>query len=57
MEGLWLINSTTLGILNDDDMGLLNNAKGMEPKYLDAARTRIDINTLYIMDKLNLKGQ
>ncbi|MCT9980572.1 esterase-like activity of phytase family protein [Acinetobacter sp. I-MWF] len=57
MEGLWLINSTTLGILNDDDMGLWNNAKGMEPKYLDAARTRIDINTLYIMDKLNLKGQ
>ena len=57
MEGLWLINSTTLGILNDDDMGLWNNSKGMEPKYLDAARTRLDINTLYIMDKLNLNGQ
>ncbi|WP_353168033.1 esterase-like activity of phytase family protein [Acinetobacter sp.] len=57
MEGLWLINNTTLGVLNDDDMGLWNNAKGMEPKYLDAARTRVDVNTLYIMDKLNLKGQ
>jgi hypothetical protein len=27
MEGLWLINNTTLGILNDDDMGLWSNAK------------------------------
>ena len=57
MEGLWLINDTTLGVLNDDDMGLWFNSKGMEPKYLDNARTRVDINTLYIMDKLNLKGQ
>lgn len=55
MEGLWLINNTTLGILNDDDMGLWSNSKGMEPKYLDAARSRIDTNTLYIVDHLNLK--
>ncbi len=57
MEGLWLINDTTLGVLNDDDVGLWFNTKGMEPKYLDAALTRIDSGTLYIMDKLNLKGQ
>lgn len=57
IEGIWLINNTTLGVLNDDDLGLWSNAKGMEQKYLDTARTRVDINTLYIMDKLNLKGQ
>ena len=52
-----MVNNTTLGVLNDDDLGLWSNAKGMEQKYLDTARTRVDINTLYIMDKLNLKGQ
>ena len=57
MEGLWLINSTTLGVLNDDDMGLWFNTKGMEPKYLDSARTRVDQNTLYIMDHLKLKAE
>ena len=25
MEGLWLINRQTLGIVNDDDMGALDN--------------------------------
>jgi hypothetical protein len=30
IEGIWLINNTTLGVLNDDDLGLWSNAKGME---------------------------
>ena len=55
MEGLWLINSTTLGVLNDDDMGVWFNEKGMEAKYLDTARTRVDRNTLYIIDQLKLQ--
>ena len=57
MEGLWLINNTTLGVLNDDDFGLWRNAKGMEAKFLDLKRTRTDKNTLYIMDNLALKAQ
>lgn len=56
MEGLWLINRHTLGVLNDDDMGVWFNEKGMEPKYLDTARTRIDRNTLYILDQLKLQA-
>jgi len=54
MEGLWLIDQHHLGVVNDDDMGLWKNSKGLEAKYLDQARTRIDASTLYVIDKLNL---
>ena len=53
MEGLWLINRQTLGIVNDDDMGLWTT-NGLEQKYLDNVRMRVDTPTLYIADKLNL---
>jgi hypothetical protein len=54
MEGLWLIDQHHLGVVNDDDMGVWKNSKGLEAKYLDQARTRIDASTLYVIDKLNL---
>lgn len=54
MEGLWLIDHQHLGVLNDDDMGLWRNDNGLEQKYLDNARMRVDTPTLYVVDKLNL---
>jgi len=53
MVGLWLINRQTLGIVNDDDMGLWAT-NGLEQKYLDNVGMRVDTPTLYIADKLNL---
>ena len=53
MECLWLINRQTLGIVNDDDMGLWTT-NGLEQKYLDNVGMRVDTPTLYIADKLNL---
>jgi len=52
MEGLWLINQQTPGILNDD-MGLWTT-NGLEQKYLDHMRIRVNTATLYIVDQLNL---
>ncbi|WP_445117050.1 esterase-like activity of phytase family protein [Acinetobacter sp. WZC-1] len=57
MEGLWLIDNQHLGLVNDDDFGLWSNKKGMEQKYLDTGRKRMDASTLYIVDQLNLSGK
>lgn len=56
MEGLWLINSSTLGIVNDDDFALWANPKtfALQQKYLDADKKIIDGNTLYVIPKLDL---
>lgn len=56
MEGLWVINSSTLGVINDDDFGLWVNGAtfALQQKYLDSANTIIDGNTLYIIDGLDL---
>lgn len=54
MEGIWLIDQHHLGVLNDDDMGLWKNNNGLEQKYLDNVRMRVDTPTLYVIDKLNL---
>lgn len=54
MEGMWLIDDSHLGLLNDDDFGLWKNDKGLEQKYLDPNRTRIDRSTLYVVDQLKL---
>ncbi|MFO7595613.1 MAG: esterase-like activity of phytase family protein, partial [Desulfocurvibacter africanus] len=47
MEGLWVIDGTTLGVLNDDDFGLWATDGKLHQKYLDD--TTIDGNTLYII--------
>lgn len=54
LEGMWFINSSTIGVLNDDDFATWATSGVLEQKYLDAANTVIDGNTLYILDNLQL---
>ena len=50
LEGIWLINPTTIGVLNDDDFATWSNKGKLQQKYLDKNQTVIDTNTLYIID-------
>ncbi|WP_426369825.1 esterase-like activity of phytase family protein [Pseudocolwellia sp. HL-MZ7] len=54
LEGLWLINDTTIGVLNDDDFATWATNGVLEQKYLDAGQTVIDGNRLYIIEGLDL---
>ncbi len=54
MEGLIVFNNTTLGVLNDDDFATWATDNVLEQKYLDEAQTKIDGNTLYIINNLDL---
>ncbi len=54
MEGLWRIDGQRLGVINDDDFSTWVNNNKLEQKYLDPANSKIDGNTLYIMEKLDL---
>ena len=54
MEGLWVIDENTLGILNDDDFATWATGGVLEQKYLDTAQTKIDRNTLYVVKNLVL---
>ena len=56
MEGLIVFNDTTLGVLNDDDFATWVTGGVLEQKYLDANKTRVDGNTLYVVDGLDLSG-
>ncbi|MBM7334344.1 MAG: esterase-like activity of phytase family protein [Alcanivorax sp.] len=48
MEGLWVIDSKTLGVLNDDDFATWSTSSGeLEQKMLDS--NTIDRNRLYIV--------
>lgn len=53
LEGMWMINNTTIGVINDDDFATWSSSGVLEQKYLDAGQTTIDGNTLYIIDGLN----
>lgn len=55
MEGLWRIDEQRLGVINDDDFATWVNNNKLEQKYLDPANSQIDANTLFIIDKLDLK--
>lgn len=57
MEGLWLINNSTLGVMNDDDFSLWVNPNtfALQQKYLDKELRNIDGNTLYVINNLDLK--
>jgi len=55
MEGLWLINNETLGVLNDDDFATWATGGALQQKMLDA--NNIDHNQLYIIKDLNLRGE
>ncbi|MDO6527401.1 esterase-like activity of phytase family protein [Motilimonas sp. 1_MG-2023] len=50
LEGMWLINPTTLGVLNDDDFATWSSDGKLEQKYLDKDNKVIDASTLYIID-------
>jgi len=55
LEGMWLINPTTIGVINDDDFATWASKGKLEQKYLDKEQTFIDANVLYVIDNLNLK--
>ena len=55
LEGLWMINATTIGVLNDDDFATWASGGVLEQKYLDANQTNIDGNTLYIIENLDIQ--
>ena len=54
LEGMWLINGSTIGVINDDDFATWASGGVLEQKYLDAGQTVIDANTLYIIEDLDL---
>jgi len=41
-------------VLNDDDFATWATDNVLEQKYLDEAQTKIDSNTLYIINNLDL---
>ena len=54
LEGLWLRQDGSLGLLNDDDFAMtdteiVNPKSSVEHKYLDKKKTIIDANRLYIV--------
>ncbi|WP_369034339.1 hypothetical protein [Acinetobacter sp. P8-3-8] len=55
VEGLWVIDDQHLAVLNDDDYAFSETDGVLEQKYLDKEQNRIDANTLYVIDRLDLK--
>ena len=54
LEGLWLRQDGSLGLLNDDDFAITDvtmadGSNALEQKYLDSAKTIEDANRLYIV--------
>lgn len=54
LEGLWLRQDGSLGLLNDDDFAMtdtdiINSKSSVEQKYLDKEKTIEDANRLYIV--------
>lgn len=54
LEGLWVIDEKTLGVLNDDDFATMSKQGALKQKYLDKDKTIQDASTLYIIKNLNL---
>ncbi|MBN2894442.1 MAG: esterase-like activity of phytase family protein [Campylobacterales bacterium] len=57
MEGLWVIDEHRLGVINDDDFCTWTTNNVIEQKYINAEKTRIDANVLYVIDNLDLSGK
>lgn len=57
LEGMWLIDNQTLGVLNDDDFATWSSKGILEQKFLDAGKTIEDAGKLYVLDHLNLEPQ
>ena len=54
LEGLWVIDAQTIAVLNDDDFASWPTKGDWGTKYINAEKTKIDANTLYIIKGLNL---
>ncbi|ESP90675.1 esterase-like activity of phytase family protein [Pseudoalteromonas luteoviolacea] len=54
LEGMWLIDNSRLAVLNDDDFATWSTGGVLEQKYLDAAKSKVDGNTLYLFENLTL---
>ena len=48
LEGIWLINDTTIGVLNDDDFGVWPKGAEVVQKILPGTQ-QVDADTLYII--------
>ncbi|MDO5769488.1 MAG: esterase-like activity of phytase family protein [Psychrobacter sp.] len=49
LEGIWLRQDGSIGLLNDDDFGMTDDDGQLEQKYLDANKTMEDANRLYVV--------
>ncbi len=49
LEGIWLRQDGSIGLLNDDDFAMNDSDQGIEQKYLDSDKTVIDGNRLYVV--------
>ena len=49
LEGIWLREDGSIGLLNDDDFGITDEDENIGQKYLDANKTIQDANRLYIV--------
>ena len=49
LEGIWLRQDGSIGLLNDDDFAMTDDDSQLEQKYLDTAKTIEDANRLYIV--------
>lgn len=49
LEGIWLRQDGSIGLLNDDDFAMTDANNQLEQKYLDAEKTIEDGNRLYIV--------
>ncbi|KZN54380.1 hypothetical protein N474_01315 [Pseudoalteromonas luteoviolacea CPMOR-2] len=54
LEGMWLIDSSRLAVINDDDFATWSTDGVLEQKYLDLGRTQVDENKLYLFENLQL---
>ncbi|MCO7189491.1 MULTISPECIES: esterase-like activity of phytase family protein [unclassified Pseudoalteromonas] len=54
LEGMWLIDNTRLGVLNDDDFATWSTDGVLEQKYLDTGKTQVDSNRLFLFENLTL---
>ncbi|PNK60730.1 esterase-like activity of phytase family protein [Psychrobacter sp. FDAARGOS_221] len=47
LEGIWLRQDGSIGLVNDDDFGMNDSEAGIEQKYLDSAKRIEDMTRLY----------
>ncbi len=56
LEGIMVMDNSTLAIINDDDFGIWATDGELEQKFLDPRREIEDNNKLYFIDNVNLEN-